>query len=409
MNKFLTAQRSCLAPDVWNAVADAQAGALAQRMVAARLSAEEATGLAETIAHGPWSEANRGRLGEALSHALAGTGSKGRRPNQVLSAGFSAFLSPKDKEVMASDEHPFVKVRTLVSRCCALGLHLPSEKAIGQVVAAGLEAGLQATHATDRLGLIHQFKLQLRKACKLSPGLEKFIQEFPSSPHALPQEVLQKAYSEGDLPPRQSSDLATPPAQCVPLRKTNRLVRSDSAVGGGGNSMEAATCQAMMGHVFQMFQACVNGGSASGLVPGLQVFSDKRRQKAVSNAASLSDTPSTQKAVSDAASLSDTHSTDKADSQGSSGSAQFSLMDSAYNARSEQQKTGKAAEQEEKASEGVGAATTFYRQGKIHRSDATESWRVFVHKSDRCDKKIRWHGDEEGAWKKALHMIDGAA
>ena len=221
---------------------------------------------------------------------------------------------------MASDEHPFVKVRTLVSRCCALGLHLPSEKAIGQVVAAGLEAGLQATHATDRLGLIHQFKLQLRKACKLSPGLEKFIQEFPSSPHALPQEVLQKAYSEGDLPPRQSSDLATPPAQCVPLRKTNRLVRSDSAVGGGGNSMEAATCQAMMGHVFQMFQACVNGGSASGLVPGLQVFSDKRRQKAVSNAASLSDTPSTQKAVSDAASLSDTHSTDKADSQGSSGS-----------------------------------------------------------------------------------------
>ena len=180
-------------------------------------------------------------------------------------------------------------------------------------------------------------------------------------------------------------------------------------------------------------------------------------------------------------------------------------MDSAYNARSEQQKTGKAAEQEEKASEGtpattgapapkpkaragtakqgkaaapkakqaagakqtkqakqpnkaaktkqakqpnkaaeaalakqgrakhakqpepkpmpnsnrkrpnrppapgVGAATTFYRQGKIHRSDATESWRVFVHKSDRCDKKIRWHGDEEGAWKKALHMIDGAA
>ena len=54
----------------------------------------------------------------------------------------------------------------------------------------------------------------------------------------------------------------------------------------------------------------------------------------------------------------------------------------------------------------AGSGTTFYRQGKIHRSDTGECWRVFVNKGDRVDRKIKWNGDLNTSWKKALSLID---
>jgi hypothetical protein len=35
---------------------------------------------------------------------------------------------------------------------------------------------------------------------------------------------------------------------------------------------------------------------------------------------------------------------------------------------------------------GKSGVTTYYLDGKIHRSETRQCWRVFVHKSDRCDK-----------------------
>ena len=35
--------------------------------------------------------------------------------------------------------------------------------------------------------------------------------------------------------------------------------------------------------------------------------------------------------------------------------------------------------------------------GKIHRSDISCSWRVFLRATDRCDRKIAWKGDEQGS------------
>jgi hypothetical protein len=37
---------------------------------------------------------------------------------------------------------------------------------------------------------------------------------------------------------------------------------------------------------------------------------------------------------------------------------------------------------------GANAGTVFYMDGKIHRSESRQAWRVFIHKSDRCDKAI---------------------
>ena len=54
----------------------------------------------------------------------------------------------------------------------------------------------------------------------------------------------------------------------------------------------------------------------------------------------------------------------------------------------------------------AGSGTTFYLQGKIHRSDNGECWRVFVNKGDRVDRKIKWNGDLNTSWNKALSLID---
>ena len=55
---------------------------------------------------------------------------------------------------------------------------------------------------------------------------------------------------------------------------------------------------------------------------------------------------------------------------------------------------------------GKGARTTWYNGAKIHRSDTSRAWRVFIHSGDRCDKKVKWHGDMQGSWAKALNLID---
>ena len=57
----------------------------------------------------------------------------------------------------------------------------------------------------------------------------------------------------------------------------------------------------------------------------------------------------------------------------------------------------------------VGGETCYYKQGKIHRSDRGEAWRVFRNAGDRCDLKVLWKGNEKLSWSKALDVIDAAA
>lgn len=56
-----------------------------------------------------------------------------------------------------------------------------------------------------------------------------------------------------------------------------------------------------------------------------------------------------------------------------------------------------------------GSGTYFHKNGKVHRSDKGLCWRVFVHKSDRCDKKVPFHGDEAASFQKALRLIEAGA
>ena len=54
---------------------------------------------------------------------------------------------------------------------------------------------------------------------------------------------------------------------------------------------------------------------------------------------------------------------------------------------------------------GKGQGTFFYKDGKIHRGDRDSCWRVFLHRGDRCDRKVPWKGDLQASWRRALQMI----
>ena len=53
-----------------------------------------------------------------------------------------------------------------------------------------------------------------------------------------------------------------------------------------------------------------------------------------------------------------------------------------------------------------GGGTFHYKNGKIHRNDRSSCWLVFINKSDRCDKKVLFKGDEVSSFRKALAMIE---
>ena len=56
-----------------------------------------------------------------------------------------------------------------------------------------------------------------------------------------------------------------------------------------------------------------------------------------------------------------------------------------------------------------GGPTCYYLQGKIHRSDSSQSWRTFKKASDRCDTKIAWKGNPKAAWERALDLIEASS
>lgn len=56
-----------------------------------------------------------------------------------------------------------------------------------------------------------------------------------------------------------------------------------------------------------------------------------------------------------------------------------------------------------------GGATVYYLQGKIHRSEASQCFRVFRHYQDRCDHKVNFKGNPKAAWARALSKIEDHA
>ena len=97
-----------------------------------KLTPADCTSLSEQIGNGPWSPEQKEFLAQGLASAMTHNeaGGSKRRPNQTMKS-FVKFLTDSDLDALSDSElHPIQKVKRIVDRCLALGLHLPSESTI---------------------------------------------------------------------------------------------------------------------------------------------------------------------------------------------------------------------------------------------------------------------------------------
>ena len=314
--------------------------------------------------------------------------------------------------------------------------------------------GLTAEDSSKKFQVLQEFKAILKRKVKAAEVSAVHVETYPEDPDDLPEALRLQGYVNGEKPSKGGSDLglATKGYSC---RKTNSLVRTSSStslVTCPDANGQAALMQQQMKMMQQMW-AMWNPGKADGDLEGLEVFPAKPRRRQSHQPLPIEDPPSTAKPAVE----------DKAPSASVQASATASMFDlpameptgASMTAKEQQAVLGEAfaekkkrkkeavdiAEQEletppkessthkplpkkakakpqpkgasrpvgkqaKPAPPGPGQGTVFYRGGKVHRSDRTCSWRVFLRSTDRCDKKVPWQGSEKTSWSRALALID---
>lgn len=486
VNQFLEGQAKILSRESMGNLLDAQCKQFMQVMKRAGTAVDIASAgeLSQLIAQGPWGNNQKEHLGGVLTEVVAGVhgdssnpSPRGRRPSQTLK-GIACFLTPSDLETLKNpDALNAVKIQTMVSRCYQLGLHLPSETTVQHIVASGLDLGMQSKSPEARFHLVREFKGQMKQKVKHSDPPPVFLTTFPASPDLLPEPLFDAAYAD-EKPNKIDQGIASAGvgSHGVACRRTNTLVRGSSSSGldeqnGNQQTMLMNMCMNMC---MNMMGGCAGGGG----LENLQVFRDKRKQKALTNAQSapppgesavaplaledgtcgpISKAPKTEMPVQSESEVVSKDTQQAAQNSQVEGTALFDLGEN--NAKptnknpkevvkilQEAQDKKKAAKKETKGTSSTsmkrpscapkkksnkpiksessvpkggsgsktkypnppksGEGTFHWKGGKVHRSDRTGSWRVFIKASDRCDRKILWRGDEVSSFRKALQMIE---
>ena len=462
LSSFLTQQKAIMNSNDMDTLLSNQARQVATKIKCiGKLDVSEAQRMSEIINAGPWNQGDQELMATALANAVGTDEPKrSRRPNQVLK-GFINYLTPKELEhIKNAETHNAVKVQTLVGRCLAIGLHLPSETTVSHVIGTGIAAGIKAVGPDDRFQLVKEFKTQLKARVKHGAPPVEFIQSFPHLPKDLPELTYQNAYGEGEDAPG-SVDVNTGLGMPVACRKSNKALTPAS--GGSKSSVDDAS-QIMQQCMQYMMAFMSAGNSGSAGLAGLQVFGNKRKQKALENVDSQQEngcqpgvlmlgdkddsqtTADTEKGnvppgVSKKPSVIFDLPQNDALPSAETPQAVFDTLNEAHQKRVDENKQckpkakpkakgkakgkakAKASMKKPAASCSKGAVkkdhqtklpsppksgegTLLYKGGKIHRSDRLSAWRVFVRSSDRCDKKIAWKGDEVASFKRALALIE---
>lgn len=115
-----------------------------------KLTPADCTSLSEQIGNGPWSPEQKEFLAQGLASAMTHNeaGGSKRRPNQTMKS-FVKFLTDSDLDALSDSElHPIQKVKRVVDRCLALGLHLPSESTIKHIVKTAMDCTLDIHYNT---------------------------------------------------------------------------------------------------------------------------------------------------------------------------------------------------------------------------------------------------------------------
>ena len=143
------------------------------------------------------------------------------------------------------------KIECVVSRCCKLGLVLPSESSTRMIMAACFAAGVPAATHEEKFGMVKEFKRQLKAKVAKMPRSSTHLQRYPPTPANLPPALLQDAYSADDPPVGQNQQLPAhlvqEMAQGTALRRTSRHVRQNMPLQASNASNTGAAMLATLG------------------------------------------------------------------------------------------------------------------------------------------------------------------
>ena len=459
---FLDAQKKLLSPEAFANMRDNQVKFFELRLdQVGSLTFDEASSLSSSFGDGPWTSVQKETFARKLSEcANTHAAKKGRRPLQTLK-GFSLYLTLSEKTLLQGDAHNLVKLDAVINRCFLIGLHLPSESCSGHVVATAIDYGMKAPTPSDKHSILKAFKQGLKSKVKHAPQCAIHLVTFPPLPTDLPDVIFKEAYAE-EKP--HMEDCEGKGVQDVPKRKTHKTVRQNPM--GMAGQLGQCSPQEFMMQLCQNLAAARFGQSGEDPF-NFQIFKNQKRQKALEQPTGSPSTqrddsqpkevlaiengknlpvkgsPSEEKKKHDNGNLFDLEMVQPPESSNKKADENAQTMADAFQQREEKKQNdgdhkvtpvkGKAkakatAKTKVKADKGstksktttkvsgakskkpsppkAGEGTLFYGSGKIHRSDKSSCWRVFINKSDKIDKKVYWKGSEADSFKKALDMID---
>ena len=262
-----------------------QAAAWIQRLTVLSVTPTSAAELASVLSRGPWTNAQRDRLNEALNTALMGGSERARRALQQCS-NFKAYLSRADIESLQSSEVSFLgKVDVVTTRMLRIGLHCPSEKCFGYIVALVQGLANVQSNDDDLKTMLEEYKKSLRNKKKNIPRPSVHLLLYPVDPNDLPQELLASGWDQNDPPARLNvgpDDLRP----IGPLRHHNkRLAKNrvpDMAMASSGPVAAGGVQGMLMNMMMQQQQLFMQMQGMNGQdpeLPGLHLFKPKKKQQ----------------------------------------------------------------------------------------------------------------------------------
>ena len=262
-----------------------QATSWIQRLTVLSVTPTSAAELASVLSRGPWTNAQRDRLNEALNTALVSGPDKVRRALQQCS-NFKAYLSRADIQSLQSSEVSFLgKVDVVTTRMLRIGLHCPSEKCFGYIVALVQGLANVQSNDDDLKTMLEEYKKSLRNKKKNIPRPSVHLVLYPVDPNDLPQELLASGYDQNDPPSRLNvgpDDLRP----VGPLRHHNKrlaknrvpdmaMASSGSVAAGGVHGM----LMNMMMQQQQLFMQMQGMNVQDPELPGLHLFKPKKNKQ----------------------------------------------------------------------------------------------------------------------------------
>ena len=238
----------------YTTVVDVQVTALLSRVRSLQgLSAQAGAQLATAWAAGTWTAEQSNAFTTALGGAVAASTStqgQGRRSCQDIQ-NFDPYLNISDMEILQGDANAHTKIECVVSRCCKLGLVLPSESSTRMIMAACFGAGVPAATHEEKFGMVKEFKRQLKAKVAKMPKSSTHLQRYPPTPAHLPPALLQDAYSADDPPVGQNQQLPAhlvqEMAQGTALRRMSKHVRQNMPLQASNASNTGAAMLATLG------------------------------------------------------------------------------------------------------------------------------------------------------------------